>query len=149
MRTGPAGIALIKSFEGLRLEAYKDIVGVWTIGYGHTGDVEPGQRITKAQAHDLLAADLVPREAAVGRLSSVSLNQNEFDALVSFVYNLGEDAFRRSSLRRELNANNRQAAADWFLAWDKARVGGKLVRVKGLSNRRAAERELFLKPFTK
>lgn len=150
MRTSDAGIALLKEHEGLRLKSYKDIAGVWTIGYGHTGpEVGPGQEITKEEAEELLVADLRLREAAVGRLIEVSLNQNEFDALVSFTYNLGVDALRRSTLRRRLNKNLRQETADQFLRWDKASTPTGLRPVLGLTRRREAERELFLKPFTK
>ena len=138
---------LIKQFEGLELEAYQDIAGVWTIGYGHTGpDVEPGMRISEREAEALLRKDLKPRENAVDSLTSVNLNQNEFDALVSFIYNVGIDAYRRSTARRRLNKNNRLGAADALAWWNKATVGGVLREVAGLTRRRAAERALFLTP---
>ncbi len=147
VKTSARGIELIKQFEGLELEAYQDIAGVWTIGYGHTGpDVEPGMRISERQAEALLRDDLKSRERAVDSLTSVNLNQNEFDALVSFIYNVGIDAYRRSTARRRLNRNNRLGAADALAWWNKATVGGVLREVAGLTRRRAAERALFLTP---
>lgn len=149
MRTSENGVDLIKRFEGLELQAYQDIAGIWTIGYGHTGpDVEPGMRISERDAEELLKNDLRPREEAVARLVSVSLNQNEFDALVSFVYNVGIEAFRKSTARKRLNANNRIGAAEALTWWNKATVSGVLREVNGLTRRRASERGLFLSPTT-
>ena len=146
MKTSQDGIDLIKRFEGLELEAYQDIAGIWTIGYGHIETARPGMRISEAEAETLLQRDLKPREQAVGRLVSVDLNQNEFDALVSFVYNVGVNAFRRSTARRRLNSGDRIGAADALTWWNKATVGGVLREVTGLTRRRAAERALFLTP---
>lgn len=147
MRTSENGVDLIKRFEGLELQAYQDIAGIWTIGYGHTGpDVEPGMRISERDAEELLKTDLRPREEAVSRLVSVSLNQNEFDALVSFIYNVGIEAFRKSTARKRLNANNRLGAAEALTWWNKATVSGVLREVNGLTRRRASERGLFLSP---
>ncbi|MBB5519309.1 lysozyme [Amphiplicatus metriothermophilus] len=147
MKTSPNGVALIKRFEGLELEAYQDIAGIWTIGYGHTGpDVKPGMKITEAEAEALLKRDLKPREEAVERLVKVPLNQNEFDALVSFVYNVGIEAFRKSTALRRLNKGDRIGAAEALTWWNKATVGGVLREVAGLTRRRAAERALFLEP---
>ena len=147
MKTSARGIELIKQFEGLELEAYQDIAGIWTIGYGHTGpDVEPGMRISEREAEALLRKDLKPREDAARDLTSVKLNQNEFDALVSFIYNVGVDAYRRSTARRRLNRNDRLGAADALTWWNKATVGGVLRQIAGLTRRRAAERALFLTP---
>ncbi len=146
MRTSQNGIDLIKRFEGLELEAYQDIAGIWTIGYGHIETAKPGMRITEQEAEALLQRDLKPREQAVGRLVNVDMNQNEFDALVSFVYNVGIDAFRRSTARRRLNSGDRIGAADALTWWNKATVGGVLREVTGLTRRRAAERALFLTP---
>jgi GH24 family phage-related lysozyme (muramidase) len=141
------GIGLLKSFEGLELEAYQDIAGIWTIGYGHTGDdVEPGMRISEREAEALLRKDLKPREDAIDRFASVSLNQNEFDALVSFVYNVGAAAFGGSTARKRLNRGDRIGAADALAWWNKATVNGVLREVLGLTRRRAAERALFLEP---
>ncbi len=147
MKISARGIELIKQFEGLELEAYQDIAGVWTIGYGHTGsDVEPGMRISEREAEALLRRDLKSRENAVENFTSVDLNQNEFDALVSFVYNVGAEAYRRSTARRRLNRNDRLGAADALTWWNKATVGGVLREIAGLTRRRAAERALFLTP---
>ncbi|MEO0399793.1 MAG: lysozyme [Pseudomonadota bacterium] len=146
MKISANGVALIKRFEGLELESYEDIAGVWTIGYGHTETAGPGQRITDAEAEQLLRQDLGPREQSVSRLTNVPLNQNEFDALVSFVYNVGSDAYRRSTARRRLNAGDRIGAAEALTWFNKATVGGVLVPVTGLTRRRAAERALFLTP---
>ena len=147
MKTSETGVALIKRFEGLELQAYQDIAGIWTIGYGHTGpDVKPGQKISEREAEELLRRDLKPREEAVSRLVSVGLNQNEFDALVSFIYNVGIEAFRKSTARRRLNAGDRVGAAEALTWFNKATVGGVLRAVTGLTRRRAAERALFLEP---
>ena len=147
MRVSERGIELLKQFEGLELEAYQDIAGIWTIGYGHTGpDVQPGMRITEREAEALLRRDLKSREDAVDRLSSVPLNNNEFDALVSFVYNVGIEAFRGSTARKRLNRGDRMGAADALTWWNKATVGGVLREVLGLTRRRASERALFLTP---
>ena len=137
-----AGIDLIKRFEGLRLAAYLDAVGVPTIGYGHTRTVETGQKITEAQAEALLKGDVTHFEQAVNALVKLEINQHEFDARVSFAFNVGADALRRSTLLRMLNEGQRQAAADQFLRWDKA--GGHVL--PGLTARRQAERSLFLLP---
>ena len=147
MKTSPAGIALIKRFEGLELKAYKDIAGVWTIGWGHTGPgVIAGLEWTEAQAEMMLLRDLLPREQAIEDLVAVDLHQNEFDALVSFVYNVGIEAFRKSTALRRLNRGDRIGAADALTWFNKATVGGVLREVAGLARRRAAERDLFLTP---
>jgi len=141
--TSSAGRQLIESFEGLELTAYQDMVGVWTIGYGHTGvDVKPGLRISAAQAEALLAADLVKFEQGVARLVTFVLNQHQFDALVSFSFNLGLGSLKNSTLLKLLNAGDVTAAAEQFLRWDKAGGG----QVAGLLRRRQAERTLFLTP---
>ena len=108
MRTGTAGLDLIKSFEGWRAEAYRDAVGVWTIGYGHTamaGAPRPvaGMVITRAQGEQLLRTDLLVYEAAVNQALTVVVSQNQFDALVSFCYNVGPGNFRTSSVLRYTN----------------------------------------------
>ena len=147
MKISQNGVDLIKRFEGLELEAYQDVAGIWTIGYGHTGpDVTPGMRITEQEAEDLLKKDLKPREDAVGRLVKVPLNQNEFDALVSFVYNVGEANFKKSTARSRLNSGDRAGAAEALTWFNKATIGGVLREVAGLTRRRAAERALFLEP---
>jgi lysozyme len=139
MSVSEAGLGLIKNFEGLRLVAYLDAVGVWTIGYGCTTDVAPGMKITQAQADDRLKKDVEGAEACVNREVRVDLTQGEFDALVSFVFNLGCGAFKRSTLLELLNKNDKDAAAYEFRRWDKA--GGQVLA--GLTRRRYAEAKLF------
>jgi len=146
MRTSENGIALIKRWEGLELKSYQDIAGVWTIGYGHTETAGPDQKINEREAEALLARDLEPRERAVGDLTSISLNQNEFDALVSFVYNVGINGYKISTARKRLNRGDRVGGADALTWWNKATVGGVLREVTGLTRRRAAEKGLFLTP---
>lgn len=146
MKTSPAGVALIKRFEGLELESYQDIAGVWTIGYGHTETAGPNQTITEEEADDLILRDLERREVSVSDLVTVDLNQNEFDALVSFVYNVGASAFKGSTARKRLNRGDRVGAAEALTWWHKATIDGVLKPVKGLEIRRAAERDLFLRP---
>lgn len=146
MKISEAGIDLIKRFEGLELQSYQDIAGVWTIGYGHTETAGPNQKISEREAEELLRRDLGPRERAVEQLTSVSLNQNEFDALVSFIYNVGANAFKNSTARKRLNRNDRFGAAEALTWWNKATVNGVLREVLGLTRRRAAERALFLTP---
>lgn len=142
-KTSPAGIELIKGHESCRLTAYLCPAGKLTIGYGHTGtDVHPGLTITQAQADQLLANDLALFERTINQAISVPLNQNQFDALVSFCFNIGAGGFRGSTLRVLLNEGNYRGAADQLLRWDKA--AGKTL--PGLTRRRAAERQLFLKP---
>jgi len=141
MKISTAGIELIKSFEGVKLEAYQDQVGVWTIGYGHTADVRPGSQITPAEARGLLEVDEGRVSEGVCRLVTRPINQNQFDALVCFSFNLGLGALKRSSLLSKVNAGDFKGAADEFLKWTKA--GGK--ELPGLVRRRKAERELFLR----
>ncbi|ENX34884.1 hypothetical protein F889_01524 [Acinetobacter colistiniresistens] len=144
--TGPVGINLITSFEDEILIAYDDGVGVWTIGFGTTiypngVKVKRGDVCTAEQAKAFFTYDLKRFEAAVNGAVKVPLTQNQFDALVSLTYNIGENAFKGSTLLKKLNAKDYQGAADQFPQWNKG--GGKVM--KGLVRRRAAERELFLK----
>ena len=139
MNIGPQGLALIKSFEGCKLAAYLDSVGVPTIGYGHTSGVFMGDSCTQAQADAWLAEDLKDAEKCVNDAVTVPLTQNEFDALVSFTFNLGCGNFRKSSLLRLLNGSDYDAAALEFRKWDKA--GGQVLA--GLTRRRNAEARLF------
>ncbi|MCR4530830.1 lysozyme [Acinetobacter venetianus] len=144
--TSQVGINLIVSFEDLKLDAYDDGVGVWTIGYGTTVypnglKVKQGDTCTLGQAKEYFAHDLNRFEKAVNQSVKVSINQNQFDALVSLTYNIGQTAFSKSTLLKKLNAKDYQGAADQFLVW--IRGGGKVL--KGLERRRAAERALFLK----
>ncbi|MFP8716511.1 lysozyme [Enterobacter hormaechei] len=145
MQTSDKGIALIKQFEGCKLTAYQDSVGVWTIGYGWTQPVDgkpvrAGMTIKQETAERLLKTGLVSYESDVSRLVEVGLTQGQFDALVSFTYNLGARSLSTSTLLRKLNAGDYAGAADEFLRWNKA--GGKVL--SGLTRRREAERALFL-----
>lgn len=139
MRTSQQGLDLIKSFEGLRLSAYKCPADVWTIGYGTTAGVKPGQVITPKRAEELLRDDVTKVEEQVLRTIKVPLKQGQFDALVSFTYNLGAGNLANSTLARLLNAGDYLGAAAQFDRWNKA--GGKVL--KGLVARRAAERAMF------
>ena len=141
MNIGNRGLHLIKSFEGLRLEAYMPTPhDVPTIGYGHTQGVKLGTEITITQATAFLRDDLAWVERAVNGMVSVPLNQNQYDALCSFVYNLGAANFGSSTLLRMLNAGDYQGAADQLPRWNKQ----KRKVLLGLTRRRAAERALFL-----
>ncbi|MDS0026035.1 lysozyme [Enterobacter kobei] len=145
MQTSEKGIALIKQFEGCKLTAYQDSVGVWTIGYGWTQPVDgkpirAGMTIKQETAERLLKTGLVSYESDVSRLVKVGMTQGQFDALVSFTYNLGARSLSTSTLLRKLNAGDYAGAADEFLRWNKA--GGKVLN--GLTRRREAERALFL-----
>lgn len=146
MKLGQAGLNLIKEFEGLYLTAYKCPAGIWTIGFGTTGKVDgkeigKGMNITKAKAEQLLRKDVKQFEKSVNSLVKVSINQNQFDALVSFAYNVGSGALKNSTLLRKLNQKDYKGAAEEFLKWNKA--GGKVL--SGLKRRRETERKLFLK----
>ena len=139
MNTSPKGIALIKEFEGLRLKAYKCPGGIWTIGYGHTAGVKPGMVISEAQAEEYLKADLIAFERYLNGLG-LALNQNQFDALVSFIYNVGTGNFSSSTLLRKVRANPQDnSIMDEFLRWvySKGRV------LPGLQRRRLAEMKLY------
>ena len=134
------GLALTKQFEGCRLTAYQDQVGVWTIGYGHTGKgVVSGLTITQDQAEALLSSDIAGSAAYVNQVVTVPLGQNQFDALVDFVFNLGRAAFGGSTMLKQLNAGNFTPAAGQFVLWDHA--GGQVVM--GLLRRRQAEQAMF------
>jgi lysozyme len=139
-RLCPAGLDLIKSFEGCKLEAYVCPAGVATIGYGRTKGVVLGQRITQEQADELLQEDLAEAEAAVERLVTVPLTDNQHGALVSLVFNIGVGAFKRSTLLVKLNAGDYGSVPGQIMRWDKA--GGK--RSRGLIRRRAAEAALWV-----
>ena len=139
METSDVGIKAIEGFEGLRLNAYQDSVGVWTIGYGHTLGVHPGDTITQDEAEAFLRADLSNAESAVNHQVTVPLTQGQFDALVSFVFNLGSGALASSTLLRLLNAGDYEGAKGQFHRWDRA---GN-VELPGLLARRNAEAEMF------
>lgn len=139
METGDRGIALIKQHEGCRLVAYMDSVGVWTIGYGSTVDVAPGMKITQTQADERLKLDLKDAEDCINANVHVPLTQNEFDALVSFTFNLGCGNLKKSTLLELINQSDYDGAALEFRKWDKA--GGQVLA--GLTRRRYAEAQLF------
>jgi lysozyme len=142
-----AGLSLIKKFEGCRLESYKDAVGVWTIGYGHTTaagppEVKPGMRISQAEANLILVQDLDKFEGYVRKYLTRNVSENAFAACVSFCYNVGPKNFAKSSVLKSINAGNMDEAARRLMLWNKA--GGKVLN--GLTRRRAAEAALMLTP---
>ena len=140
MKISHEGLALIKHFESLRLQAYVCPAGKWTIGFGSTGPhVKPGLVITEDDANNLLTADLVRFERAVDELVLVPLDQNEADSLISFSYNVGLGAFKGSTLLRRINAANKTSAIKEFSRW--TRGGGNVL--PGLVSRRAAEAAMF------
>lgn len=166
MKTSSNGLNIIKKYEGLILYSYDDAkpsnnnkisvgqkaIGTLTIGWGHTNAaglprVYPGQTITKTQADQMLVNDLIPVENQVSQLVKVPLTQNQFDALVSFQYNTG--SLGKSSALRLLNEGKYTEAADALLLYNKGRVNGRLVPMKGLVTRRNEEKKLFLTPDSK
>jgi len=140
LRASPEIKAFIKSFESLRLTAYDDGTGVWTIGYGHTKGVLPGMKITRTQAEDWFRADLGVAEGTMRLAVKVPLEQHEYDALLSLVFNIGGGNFSKSTLRTLLNELRYEDAAWEFPKWRKA--GGKVLQ--GLVKRRDAEHVLFV-----
>lgn len=157
MKVSKRGVEFIANHEGFRGYAYNDPVNHATVGFGHLlhhGPVTAADqqrwgtkerpKLSREQALKLLALDLTGRETAVDRLVKVKLNQNEFDALVSLFFNIGEGNFQRSTLLKRLNEGNRKAAAEQFAVWNKAGVPLKVL--PGLTTRRAAEAKLFLTP---
>jgi len=142
-----SALKLIADFEGLRLKAYQDTGGIWTIGYGSTKNpftgqsVKQGDIITKETALSWLKKDIEQRQLAISKLIKVPVNNNQLAALTSLAYNIGLGAFQLSTLLRLLNQKaDKVAIADQFLRWNKV----KGVEIKGLTNRRILERELFL-----
>lgn len=140
------GLAKIKQFEALKLKAYQDSVGVWTIGYGHTAMAGPppvhsGMVISEKEANDILNRDLAAYEASVEKAVKVKLTDNQFAALVSFCYNVGPGNFEKSTLVKKLNAGDYDSVPRELAKWNRA--GGKVL--KGLTNRRAAEAGLWAK----
>lgn len=139
---GKNGLELIKNFEGCVLKVYLDAIGLPTIGYGHL--IKPGEsftKITQKEAEDLLKSDAQIFVDGVNKLLEVKVTQNQFDALVSIAFNIGLGNLKSSTLLRLINAGDYKGAADQFPRWNKA--GGKVLN--GLTNRRNAERDLFLK----
>lgn len=145
LKTSSNGIKLIKEFEGCRLKAYKCPAGVWTIGIGHTGlvngkSITEGMTITDLMAETLLAIDLQKFENAINTLVKKPLTQNEFDALVSFVFNIGIGNFQKSTMLKLLNNGHMPLAAGQFDRW----IYAKGKALNGLKKRRQAEKTLFL-----
>jgi len=134
------GRDLIESVEGLRMKAYQDGNGVWTLAYGHTANVHPGDTCTQEQADAYLAGDLHQAEWAVNTFVKMPINQNQFDALCSFVYNIGSGNFSKSTMLKLLNEGKYEEAAQQFFVWVK--VAGKFSQ--GLMNRRIKEETLFM-----
>jgi lysozyme len=139
------GLALITEFEGFRSVAYKDVVGVWTVGYGFTKGVKEGDTMTRAEADARMRLELLEYERGVLAACTVEPNQNQFDALVCFAFNVGVAGMKRSSVIKAHNRGDTQAAARAFALWNKA--GGKVW--PGLTRRRAAEAALYLEPVVK
>lgn len=144
LRTSATGLQLIKSFEGFRESATQLPGGRWTIGYGHVGTAREGLTISEADAEDLLRHDLKPVEDAIATSVFAPLMQNQFDALVSLVFNISPAQFRESDILRNLNAGNFLAAANGFDLWRRARLHGRTMVVDALVRRRAAEKAVFL-----
>lgn len=144
MRISREGLILLKEFEGLRLKEYIDAGGYLSIGYGHL--LQDGERfengITLEEAENMLIADVADAESVVESMVTVDLSQNQFDALVSFVYNIGGDQFSRSTMLRLLNSGDYSGAAKQFKRWNKS--SGKVL--KALVTRRAKEEALFGAP---
>ena len=139
MKISKEGIALIKKFEGLELEAYQDSVGIWTIGYGHTKGVQEGQKITEETAESMLMVELEEFESYVEKLVKVPLTQCQFDALVCWTYNLGPTNLSNSTLLTVLNQARFEDVPKEIRRWNKA--GGEVLN--GLVRRREAEAMLF------
>jgi lysozyme len=167
MKTSQGGIDLIKSLEGFRANAYKDIAGVWTIGYGATKNVYKGEVISEKEADKLLLEYINLIDKHIETTIKVSLNQNQHDALVCFIYNVGIPAFSKSILKKLIRNKAYEKAAEQFMVWDKVKkidkngnivfeeyINGEgikfkrpvLIEAEGLKNRRMEEKELFLKP---
>ena len=139
MKIGNKGLEMIKHFEGLELNAYKCAAGVWTIGYGHTKGVQEGMVISEETANEMLVEELNEYENYINTLVTVELNQNQFDAMVSWVYNLGSSNLQASTLLKVLNAGNYEGVPEQIMRWNKA--GGRVL--EGLTRRRQAEADLF------
>ena len=146
MKTSANGLAFIRDHEGCELHAYPDPGSggePWTIGVGHTGGVKPGDTCTMEQAMQWLKEDVQEAEDAVNRLVKVELSQDQFDALVSLVFNIGGGNFAKSTLLKKINARNFEGAADEFPRWNRA--AGRVMA--GLTKRRHAEQSLFQSEF--
>ena len=139
LKTSQEGISLIKSFEGCELTAYRCSADVPTIGYGHTAGVSDGDTCTQEEAESMLAEDLVEFEDYVKKYVESELQQNEFDALVAWTYNLGPANLKESTMLKELNSGNFEEVPRQMKRWNRA--GGEVL--DGLIRRREAESRLF------
>ena len=139
MKISQDGIALIKRFEGCELTAYQDSVKVWTIGYGHTKEVKEGMIITQAEAAQMLEEEMPEYEGYINNMVKINLEQCQFDALCSWVYNLGPTNLSESTLLKVLNENKYDEVPAQIRRWNKA--GGQVL--EGLIKRRKAEASLF------
>ena len=139
------GVALIKNFEGFSATKYDDGVGVMTIGYGHAIKKTEvfNKPISMQEAEAILVKDLAAVDAAISKWVTVPLNQNQYDAIGSFIFNLGAGSFAGSTLLKKLNAKDYEGASKEFIRWNKGRVKGALVEMPGLTRRRLAEQKLF------
>lgn len=143
MRPSPRCFSIIREFEGCRLESYEDVAGTWTVGYGQTGPgIVEGTRISKGVAEAMLKDTLSHLGDDLFALVGWRLNQNQYDALISFCYNVGLAAFKGSTMLKKILAYDIPGAAEEFLMWDHA--AGKVI--PGLTKRRQAEKMLFLSP---
>ena len=140
MEISAEGLALIKKFEGCELEAYQCSAGVWTIGYGHTKGVQPGDTWSQSHAEHMLEVELEEYQSYINEYVTVNLSQNQFDALVSWVYNLGPNNLKASTLLKVLNSGDYEGVPAQIRRWNKA--GG--VVLDGLIRRREAEALLFI-----
>ena len=139
MKISEYGLDLIKHFEGLELEAYQCAAGVWTIGYGHTKDVQPGDQWSESHADHMLEVEMEEYENYVNTAVTVPLSQNQFDALVSWVYNLGNGNLTSSTMLKVLNSGDYAGVPAQIKRWNKA--GGKVL--EGLTRRRQADADMF------
>ena len=139
MTLSEEGLSFIKEREGLELMPYQDVAGIWTVGYGSTTEVVPGEKITEVEAGERLKEDVRHAENCVNQLVTVPLTQGEFDCLCSFVFNVGCFAFSKSTLLRKLNDGDYESIPAELARWDKA--GGHVVA--GLSKRRKLEGDLW------
>lgn len=142
-RVSDDGLEKITQREGERLVAYRDSVGIWTVGVGHISDtyfkVGPGTKITREKSRELLIYDLNEVEELMAKVIKVELNQNQFDALASLIFNIGNGAFRSSTLLKVLNAKQFDKVPAEIMKWNKGTINGKKVVIPGLNSRRASE----------
>ena len=143
MEISQEGLSLIKKFEGCKLKSYKCAAGVWTIGYGSTNGIEEGMEISQERADMLLLEDVEIYENAVNELVKVPLEQNQYDALVTWTFNLGPTNLKNSTLLKVLNDKNYEGVPEQIKRWNKATVDGERQVLEGLVRRREAEALLF------